>query len=531
VDYGLMSDPSDSSSQSSRFTRRSVLRLAALSPFALAATAEAARPRVQGPVLVRTPAQVEPSAGDWRTWLVPSADSLLPPPPPSRSSSAGMAECQELLTLQAQRSDAIRALIQFWEPQGGIPQWSQILLDTIKATAANPVRAARALALVHTAMADAAIATWNAKFAFQRLQPAMLDPRLVSLSQLDGTLPTYPSEHAAAAAAAAGVLNYLFPGQTALVHGQRLSFDALANEAAWSRLWAGANYHSDMDAGLRIGQAVAALAVARGQNDGSGGIWSLAVQPGRLVGPAFWVPTPPANVFPPLEALAGTWKTWVLDNGSQLRPGTPPALQGTFPNPQFLAETAEVKQLVASLTPDQRQIVNFWADNAGTTFTPPGHWGQIATEQIVGRQVSTPRAARALALLGVGVADSAIACWDSKFTYWVLRPITAIRTLAGQPFYDPSFNTVIPTPPFPAYVSGHSTFSGASAAILSHLFPGGTVSDALGQRIGYDAAADQAALSRLYGGIHYRSDNDEGLVLGRQIAELVIRRAQSDGAG
>jgi hypothetical protein len=219
-----------------------------------------------------------------------------------------------------------------------------------------------------------------------------------------------------------------------------------------------------------------------------------------------------------------------MESPSQFRPIPPPAFDEPFPSPRFLAEAAEVRRVVDQLTPDQFQIARFWADNPGESFTPPGHWAQIATEQIVNRRLSTPRAARALALVGVGVADSAIACWDCKFTYWVLRPISAIRSMAGHPFHNPSFLTPVVTPPFPAYTSGHSTFSGCSAAVLAHLFPGGTVADAFGQSIGYDAAADQAAVSRLYGGIHYRSDNDEGLVCGRNVASLVIQHAQNDGA-
>jgi hypothetical protein len=133
-------------------------------------------------------------------------------------------------------------------------------------------------------------------------------------------------------------------------------------------------------------------------------------------------------------------------------------------------------------------------------------------------------------LVAVGLAVSAIACWGCKYTYWVLRPVTAIRTLTGQPFYDPDFLTPIVTPPFPAYTSGHATFSGCSAAVLEHLFPGGKVTDAFGQSVGFAAAADQAAVSRLYGGIHYRSDNEEGLRCGRSVASRVIRRAQGDKA-
>lgn len=186
-------------------------------------------------------------------------------------------------------------------------------------------------------------------------------------------------------------------------------------------------------------------------------------------------------------------------------------------------------QLAKNLTAEQRQIAEFWADSAGT-FTPPGHWALIASGEVARARISTPRATRAMALIGTGLADTAIATWETKFAYWTLRPITAIRTLSDQPFYDPNFVSVIPTPPFPSYTSGHSAFSAASAAMLEYLFPGGKVDDAFGQMISYRDAAEQAAVSRLYGGIHYRDDNEAGLVLGKQVAGLVIRRATVDGA-
>jgi hypothetical protein len=132
--------------------------------------------------------------------------------------------------------------------------------------------------------------------------------------------------------------------------------------------------------------------------------------------------------------------------------------------------------------------------------------------------------------VAVGVADSGIACWDCKYTYWAVRPITAIRTMADQPFYDPTFLTPVATPPFPSYTSGHSTFSGCSATVLEHLFPGGKVADAFGHSVSFAQAADQAAVSRLYGGIHYRSDNEEGLACGKKVAELVIQRARTGRA-
>jgi hypothetical protein len=469
----------------------------------------------------RGPAALDPAAGAWRTWLVPSVNGLLPSPPPGNNSASTRTDIRELLQLQSQRTDAIREIVEFWDEQGGVPAWSQILLDKIRETNTNPVLAARALALFHTALADATIAVWNAKFRYRRLQPSRLNRRLDCISEIDHRLPAYPSEHAAVAAAALAVLSYLYPAQTAPVNGRRLTFPAAANEAAASRLWAGANYRSDLGPGWLIGQAVGKLAVARGQVDGSASVWNGT---GRPDGPQYWVPTPPGNIANPLLPLAGNWTPWLLQSGDQFRSPVPPGLQGTFPSDLFLQETQEVYDISTNLTPEQLQIANFWADGPGT-FTPPGHWTQFTLMHLAETEFSAPRAARVLALQGVGVADSAIACWESKFFYWLMRPITAIRTMAGQPFHNPDYLSPVGTPPFPAYTSGHSTFSGCSAKLLEQLFPGGRVPDAFDQNISFEEAAEQAAISRVYGGIHYRSDSDEGIVCGRAIADLVIQRA------
>jgi hypothetical protein len=514
--------------------RRDLLRLTALGPLALTLSRYAAAEPADVGLLPR-----DPSAGAWKTWLVLSVAAARPPAPPAGGALLAD-ELRELLDLQARRSDLTTALVRFWDSQGGLPRWSQILLDKIKETRTNPVRAARALALFHTAIADATLCAWDTKFAYRRLLPRRLRRDIQPAVFVDASLPTYPSEHAAVAGAAATLLNYLFPAATATVHDQKLTFDALANEAALSRLWAGTNYRSDLEAGLRMGQNVAWLAIARGESDGSSAVWNAETQPGRLgatppqkeAAAPYWSPTPPANLFPPLEPLAGFWDPWLLESPSQFRSSPPPGLQGAFPSEAYLREVVEVKEVVESLDahPDRLQIARFWADNPGESFTPPGHWLSIALAQVQKARLSVPRAARTLALLSVGLADSAIACWDTKYAYWLMRPITAIRTMSGQPFTSPEFVTPIVTPPFPSYTSGHSTFSGCAAAVLEHLFPGGKVSDAFGQSVSYTAAAEQAAVSRLYGGIHYRSDNEQGLVCGQHIAGLVTQRAQTDGA-
>lgn len=529
-----MSRPDRPTEATPACNRRDLLWIAAASPLALSLTEagaqEVVRTQARPP---RKRAAFEPSAGRWRTWLIASGADVRPPRPPGNGTARTRREIQELLQLQSQRSDTTNALVEFWDGHGGTAQWLLILLDAIRETSTNPVAASRALALLGTAMADATIATWFWKFRFLRNGPSRLNRQVRSLSSVHEALPSYPSEHAAVAAAAATVLNLLFPSRNALVHGQRMTFDAAANECALSRLWGGANYRSDIEAGLLIGQVVGGAAVQRALTDGSAAVWDSVTQPGRPFGPEFWVPTPPAFAFPPLLPLAGYWNPWVIESAAAFLRPTPPAQQGNFPNAQFLAETQQVFDegnfVRANPTSDKARIAFFWADGAGT-FTPPGHWADELRQKVVASNFSAPRAARAFAHHGAAMADSAIACWHNKFVYWTLRPVTAIRNLVGQPFHDPNWLSPVVTPPFPAYTSGHSTFSGCSADLLEYFFPGGTVVDALGNNIPFQEAAEQARDSRLYGGIHYQSDNQEGLLCGKDIAATVIARAQRDGA-
>ncbi len=209
---------------------------------------------------------------------------------------------------------------------------------------------------------------------------------------------------------------------------------------------------------------------------------------------------------PPLEPLAGTWRTWNLRSGSQYRPGPPTA----FGSAAYAAETREVYDVGRSLTDEQKRIADFWADGPGSV-TPPGHWNLIALDLVRDARLSERAAAEVFAALNTAQADAFIACWDSKFTYWSERPVTAIRREL-----DPTFSPYITTPPFPSYVSGHSTTSGAASEVLARAFP----RDARELR----AQAQEAAISRLYGGIHFRSDNDAGLALGKKVAGAAIAR-------
>jgi membrane-associated phospholipid phosphatase len=304
------------------------------------------------------------------------------------------------------------------------------------------------------------------------------------------------------------VLAYLFPDRPVGL------FDDMAEEAAESRVQAGANYRSDVEAGLALGRAVADKVLERARTDGSDRQWDGSRPAGIAGGPEFWEPAP-GSVTPPTQPLAGTWKTWVLSSGSEYRPPRPEAI--VYGSPEHVAQMREVMEVRANLTPEQEKIARFWVGGQGSAL-PPGLWNQVALVYLNEAKLSTPRAARVLASLNVSQHDAAVAVWDAKFTYWSARPMNAIRDLG----LDPSWRPLVTTPSFPGYVSGHSGYSAAAADVLSYFFPANAAT--------FQAKAEEAAISRLYAGIHPRIDNDDGAVLGHKVGAAVVARAEGDGA-
>jgi membrane-associated phospholipid phosphatase len=465
-----------------RYTRRALLGSA------LAASASLAVPLVDTPAAA---AASEATAGLWRTWLLASSDELRPAEPAQPTPE----ELSELVELQGQRSAATLTTIAQWDHPTVVLPWTNLTLDLIRVHTPNPVRAARALALLHVALYDTLVATWDARAAYPRPAPAM-DKAIVPLGSAVLESSSFPSDQAAVATAASKVLAYLFPKESA----ETLS--AVADEAATSQLLAGRAFRSDVDAGQAIGHAVGERAVARGKADGSDAAWDGS---GRLTDPGFWQPTPPGYFQQPAEPLAGTWRTWLLASGDQYRPPTPPPFQ----SPAWQAELVGVQEAVARRTPEQEAAVRLWAGGPGTV-TPAGLWIEIARDLIVRDGLDAAHAARVLALASVAMADGFICCWDAKYTYWTERPITA----------DPSLDVLIPTPPFPSYTSGHATASAAAATVLGYLFP-------------EDAAlllerAEEAKQSRMWAGIHFPVDIEMGALGGGMIGRLVVARARSE---
>ena len=435
-------------------------------------------------------------AGEWRTWVIANGSALRPPPPPASAA----VEIEEIIAIQQTVTPAGNALIQKWNT---LPTtvWHDRALDLFgfywillpDVRLATPARSARAFALLHVAMYDALVAAWDAKYAFGRRAPARADARVRALVAVS-EVPSYPSEHAAAAAAAAAVLTYLFPNE------DTAGFSALAREAGEARIAAGAAYRSDVDAGYGIGRAVAAATIARARADGSDATWSGTAPSGSTA----WRPTPPRNVQIPFDATAPTWRTWVIASGSVFRPPPPPAIGSTT----FNADLDELRRLATSRTAAQADTARFWASES-----PSSRWEVFMRDEIERRNLTPMRAARALALASIATYDAMVACWDAKYAYWLLRPISA----------DPTIKTVFSTPPFPSYPSGHSTLSSSVAEVFAELFPDAAVY--------YRRKAFEASMSRVLGGVHYRFDVLAGEHLGVQVGEAVVAWARNDGSG
>lgn len=442
-------------------------------------------------------AKAEPNAGDWKPWVLGSGADVVVAPPPREGSVAARRDEQALAAAVRGRTPGQERRAREQAKEAVVEPWMSHALQFVSERVKNPPVSSRAYGLVSIAMHDAAIAAYHWKQRYRRAAPARDDALLDVPAD-----PSYPSEHAAIAGAGSRVLEYLFPEAPKA----RLELDA--EEAAEARVAAGVSYPSDAEAGLKLGRDVAARVIAQARRDGSTRRWDGRRPRGR----GYWEP-PPGSIARPVEPLAGTWDTWVLRDGKQLRPPPPP----DFGSAKFRAEASELVRIRKSLTPEQKRIASFWAGGQGTPL-PAGVWNQVMLEYVPERGLSVPRQTRVFALLNAAMADAGVAAWDAKFTYWGPRPENAIRDLGLDRDWEPYLDT----PFFPAYVSGHSTYSGAAGRVLAHLFP----DDAELWR----QKADEAGISRLYGGIHFRSDNVHGSRMGREIGRLTIQRAEQDGA-
>ncbi len=477
------------------------------------------------------PTSADANAGDWRMIVLSRADQIPVPPPDPVDSAAYQAELGAIRTAQANLTDAQRRAIDYWSG-GGVLRWNEILRELVarhdlapaprnggypapdsenpfadpEFPFANPPYAARAYSYVTVAQFEALKVAWYYKYLYNRPSPATVDSGVKAL--LPATdLPAYPSEDAVLSGVTAELLKLLFP----------TDLEEITTKAGEERLVAqlsGRATASDVAAGLALGKAVAALFVARAAGDGMKNAagtpaqWQAFADAAVARGEIPWhsLEQPPR---PPMLPNFGKVRTWMMTATDVVneRPPAPPSTHSA----QMQQELAEVKSSVANATRAQLATVYKWSDGA-STYPPPGHWNAIAADYVRDAHWSEVRSARAFALLNMALHDAAVGCWDAKFSYFNPRPSQL----------DPSIKTVIGLPNFPSFTSGHSTFSSAAAVVLSYLFPSGASS--------FAAMRDEAALSRLYGGIHYRSDIEVGKAHGARIGEYTLVFARQDGA-
>jgi Ca2+-binding RTX toxin-like protein len=323
------------------------------------------------------------------------------------------------------------------------------------------------------------------------------------------------SADAAAASAAYYVLSALYPSQQVLLDTKLMQSLASIDDA-------------NKDTGVTWGKDVASQILTLRAEDGA----TASVIHDSPDGVGYWDPTPPAYANPLLPQWPNV-TPWAMHEGDQFRPEAPPALTSQ----EYADAFNEVKAYGARnsevRTEEQTTIAKFWASGAGT-LTPPGQWQEIAQMIADERGLSTIETAKMFASLSVAVADAGIAAWDAKYAYDNWRPITGIpqADADGNPLTeaDPNWVPLLTTPPFPDYISGHSTFSAAAAhALASYL---GTdevtfkaISDAYpdaGRVFGsLFAAAEEAGQSRIYGGIHWQFSNQAGLETGAALGDFV----------
>jgi len=343
-------------------------------------------------------------------------------------------------------------------------RWNQRTRAIIGRQRASSNAAARIFALVSVAQYDAVIAAEDAK-----------------------ARGLHPSVAGAAGTASAAVLARLYPAEQAFLDAQ------LAEDAAYFPTLP-SERDADFVAGAAVGRTVGAAVLAYAATDGSNARWDGTSK----AGPGFWTP----GSLPPQDASWGDVRPWLMTSGDQFRAPAPPAVG----SPEFLADLAEVRDFSDHPTDERLRIARYWASEYGPGG-PAGFFGDYAAALVTRQHLDERRAARVLAVLHMAIMDASIGCYESKYEYWYLRPYQA----------DAAIATPVGRPNFPSYPSAHSCLSSAAAGVLAALFP--AAADDL------HAMVEEAGVSRIYAGLHFRFEITAGQQLGYAVAALALRLA------
>jgi hypothetical protein len=389
-----------------------------------------------------------------------------------------------------------------------VMEWNDIARQLVVVPAQSPVQQTRLMAIVHVAMHDAVSGITGEYEPYVEARSGGKRRHC----------PADASPEAAAIAAGFHALKGLFGPSEFL--DTKYAASLAAHGVAMT------------DPGIAVGQAAAADILALRQHDGA----ALAAYPYLPPGAGalgVWIPISSA---PTAQALLPGWGNvapFVMRSGSQFRPDAPPALH----SPRYARDYDEVTQVGASVSPtrtnEQTQIALFWR------ASPTALWNPVLRQAVASRELTLSETARITALFYLAAADASIACWEAKyyFNYW--RPQPAIRQadLDGNAATggDAAWVPLLPTPPHPEYPSGHTSNSGAMAAILRLVFgdtPGFVIEATSPQNVGFvrhwqtfSEGVREVVDARVYSGIHFRTADDVGARLGRQVARFVMTHA------
>jgi membrane-associated phospholipid phosphatase len=414
---------------------------------------------------------IEPTAGTWKPWVLTAANQIVIPPPPDGDRE--QAEMKEILLIQKAIDSTALQNLHYWNAGPPAYRWQAAADDLIDTTQYF----LRVYALLNVAIYDATLAAWNAKYQYNRQRPSPTQDGIKHLITPPQT-PSYPCEHSVTAGAGATMLAYLFPAKAD-------SIITAAKKIGESRVLAGVQYPSDVEAGFELGVNVANYVIEHwAKSDGGTTRW-----PGKIpTEPGYWKGKP-------LHFDIPNMKTWVLTSSNQFRSVPPPDVE------------KDMTELKAFKRTDQ-------SNGRAFKWEKQWPWGDIIDRKVMeyGFLDNAPRAARVYTLLAIADYESQVANIESKYVYFRIRPDQ----------YDPTFKPVFRTPPSPGYPAGHATVAACYGEMLAYLFP----SDAKEFR----DLADEEALSRFEAGVHFRTDNEAGMNLGREVGQEIIKRAKADGA-
>lgn len=403
-------------------------------------------------------------AANWKTWLLDSSQEVTVIAPPDAAHSK--AELQ-LIKKQMSKLDAKKiASIKYWDAGAPAYRWNQIAPKLIEQ---NPQVLLRVpTGWMNIAIYDATVLAWKEKVKYKRKRPAISNTVITA-----PPVYSYPCEHTVTAAAAANVLAYFFPEN-------RDSILQLAHAASQSRIDAGVQYPSDADAAWKLGEQVASKIIEKAKNDGSAVEWDGIMNRDTRK----WTGSYPMGI------TAATFMPIVLKSPKQFRP---------LPPPNFEKEMIELKNFKPTFKSNSNAY--YWANNNGYDF-----WSDVFSLKMFEYRMSddAPAVARIYAILHTAYHDAVISIFDAKYAYWGIRPFQ----------YDSTYKPLIETPAFPGYPSGHAIGASTSSAVLEYFFPADAKQ--------FQQFAKDCAQSRFEAGIHFRTDNEVGLQMGREIGKYIV---------